>query len=101
MTTERITIGAVSDDVGEARDLPKPEEVVFDTLPDGLIDLPTACKKYGVNVQTANGWMRHGFIPRLGKIRAPGKGGANVTSERVFAEVAADPVKPGGRRRRK
>ena len=33
-------------------------DVVYDALPDGLIDLPTACREHGVNIQTANGWWR-------------------------------------------
>ena len=83
------------------KDLPEePAEVVYDVLPEGLIDLPSACERYGVNVTTANGWMRKGQITRLGKKRAPGKGGANVTSETAFVERMRRPNDVGGRPRK-
>lgn len=74
-----------------------PADVVYDELPDGLIDLPSACREHGVNIQTANGWMRKGQIPRLGKLKAPGKGGANVTSAIEFKRMASRPLNHGGR----
>ena len=76
---------------------PPTADVVYDELPDGLIDLPSACRKYGVNRQTANGWMRKGQIPYLGKIKAPARGGGyNVTSLSAFlARKDADPAKGG------
>ena len=74
---------------------------IYDTLPDGLIDLPSACRKYGVNSQTANGWMRKGMIPLMGKLRAPARGGGyNITSERSFKECMSSPKKLGGRPRK-
>ena len=72
--------------------------VIYDALPPGLIDLPSAARKYGVNLKTATGWLKRGRIPRMGKIRAPGRGGGyNITSEREFAEMAKLPKNVGGR----
>ena len=64
-------------------------DVVYDELPDGLIDLPSACRKYGVKRQTANGWMRKHDIPYLGRLRAPAPGGGyNVTDEIAFKRMS-------------
>ncbi len=72
---------------------PKDEgAVIYDELPDGLIDLPTASKKYGVKVRTAAGWWHRGLLPRIGKLRAPAAGGGyNVTVEDAFKEMATCP----------
>ena len=79
---------------------PEPEgAVIYDELPPGLIDLPSASRKYGVNIQTANGWLRRGVIPRMGKLRAPG-GGHNVTCEAAIANMASRPRNVGGRPRK-
>ena len=74
-------------------------EVIYDELPEGLIDLPSACRKYGVNRHTANGWMRRGMLPRKGRTRAPG-GQLSVTDEAAFRQLAAQPVNVGGRPRK-
>ena len=75
--------------------------VIYDELPPGLIDLPSASKKYGINLKTATGWLRRGRIPRMGRIRAPGRGdGYNVTCETASAEMARLPKNYGGRPRK-
>ena len=78
---------------------PPTAEVIYDELPEGLIDLPSACRKYGVNRHTANGWMRRGMLPRKGRTRAPG-GQLSVTDEAAFRQLAAQPVNVGGRPRK-
>ena len=72
-------------------------EVIYDEVPEGLIDLPSACRKYGVNLNTANGWVRRGLIARMGKLRAPGDGGVNVVGKKAFVELASRPRNVGGR----
>ena len=85
-----------SPQVNEAEPAPA-AEVIYAELPEGLIDLPSACRKYGVNRQTANGWLQRGLIPRMGKLRAPGDGGVNVVGEDDFKEVLSRPRNVGGR----
>ena len=76
--------------------------VVYQDVPAGLIDLPSAARKYGVNLKTAGGWLRRGLIPRMGKLRAPGPGGGyNLTCETAFAGMARLPKNYGGRPRKR
>ena len=72
-------------------------DVIYEpgNLPDGLIDLPSACKEYQVNLQTANGWLQRGLLKRRGKLHAPG--GVNVVSSEEFASVVHQPKNKGGR----
>jgi hypothetical protein len=75
--------------------------VIYDELPPGLIDLPSASRKYGVNLKTATGWLKRGRIPKMGKLRAPGPGGGyNLTCETAFKEMAGLPKDHGGRPRK-
>ena len=103
MVAERVNARRISDahdivGVLDATETPPedPGDVIYEPgeLPEGLIDLPSAAKKYGINVKTAQGWLRRDIIPRLGKVRAPG-GGYNVTCEETFAMIAANPPKTG------
>ena len=85
---------------GSGSPTPDAAEAIYDELPDELIDLPSACRKYGVNPNTANGWVRRGVIARMGKLRAPGDGGVNVVEKRAFVELASRPRNVGGRPRK-
>ena len=69
-----------------------------DQLPEGLIDLPSACKEYGLNRGRLTMWLKRGRIPRLGKLKgaAPG-GGFVVTSITAIEECLRSPPNKGGR----
>ena len=85
--------------VNDAEPAPAAEHV-YDELPEGLIDVPSACRAYGLNRRTVNGWIRRGLIPKLGKLRAPA-GHVNVTDHAAIVKFASQPVNPGGRPRKR
>ena len=64
-------------------------------LPDGLIDLPSASKKFGIPVRTLQSWIHRGKLPRRGKLRArsPG-GGYTVTEQAAILYCRDNPRKP-------
>ena len=76
MTRERLTQGA---DV--------PEIPLFDELPDGLIDVPTAARKYGRSTGTLRVWARSGLLTVVGRLRASAPGGGYLVVREV--DVAA------------
>lgn len=64
-------------------------------LPDGLIDLPSAAKKYGIPVRTLQSWIYRGKLPRRGKLRARSPGGGYTVTEREAILFCRDnPRKP-------
>lgn len=59
-----------------------------DTLPDGLIDLPSATKKYGCQNARMRKWIARGRIIAHGRLRAPAPGGGYlVIAERDLIEM--------------
>ena len=71
-------------------------------LPDGLIDLPTASRKYGVNGSTMRRWVISGKIPSRGRLKAPARGGGYlVLSEAELVDYINAPRNKGGRPRGK
>lgn len=78
---------------------PKDEGVViYDELPPGLIDLPTASRKYGVKNATMRYWISKGHIKLAGRKKAPAAGGgyAVVCEDKLFDYIKA-PRNKGGR----
>jgi hypothetical protein len=80
---------------------PENEGVVIyepDELPEGLIDLPTASKRYGVNNTTMRSWVAKGLVQAKGRLRAPAaKGGYVVVSEADLCTYMNSPRNKGGR----
>ena len=77
-----------------ANDLP-----IYTELPEGLIDLATAVKQYGLNYRTAHGWINKGELSVLGKVR--GRGGLRfLVCEATVARMSKMPKKKGGRPRK-
>ena len=73
------------------------EEVIYvaGNLPEGLIDLPSASKKYGISVKTLRSWVQRGKLPRMGRLRARAAGGGYiVTSEAQILYCRDNPRKP-------
>ena len=75
----------------------KPNQVpMYDELPKGLIDLPTAGKKYGLNTGTVRGWVNKGELEVAGRLRAPAPGGGYlVVSEDELLTHIAEPRNKG------
>ena len=80
----------------DADDLP-----IYTELPEGLIDLPTARKKYGCTRDRFANWVRQGQIEVRGRLRAPAKGGGYlVVSEAELEHRLATVSEKGGRPRK-
>ena len=72
--------------------------VIYDELPPGLIDLPSASRKYGIALGTLHQWAYRGKIPRLGRLRGRAtRGGFVVTSEQNLIMEMSKPKNKGGR----
>ena len=71
-------------------------EVIYDELPEGLIDLQSAATVHGCNVRTLQSWVDRGVLKVHGKLRrsAPG-GGVRLVSKADLAERLTNPVKRG------
>ena len=64
-------------------------------LPDNLIDLPSAAKKYGIPVRTLRGWVHRGRLPRRGRLKGKASGGGYiVTEESAILYCRDNPRKP-------
>ena len=69
---------------------------VFNELPAGLIDVPSAVKKYGCQNSTLRKWIARGLLSSHGRLRAPARGGGYlVVSEDQLMERLASPSKRG------
>ena len=74
---------------------------IFDELPDGLIDVPTASKKYFRSKSTLYQWIQRGYVTVVGRLKAPARGGGYlVIPESEIAAHVAKPVNKGGRPRK-
>ena len=77
--------------------LTDPDNIIYerDELPEGLIDLPSASKKYKIPVDTLRRWVQRGKLPRRGRMRgrSPG-GGYIVTVEAEILYCRDNPRKP-------
>ncbi len=68
------------------------DDVVYEpgNLPEGLIDLPSASKKYGIKVGTLRYWVHVGKLPRKGRLRAPAAGGGYIVTEDAMIPYCRD-----------
>ena len=82
-------------DLDTARsDLPEADRV-YAELPDGLITVPAAVKKYGYNRNTLHSWVRKGHVESKGKLRTGhGVGGGSILIS--VAELLAFSSPPKG-----
>ena len=58
--------------------LPCDRELVFDELPEGMIDLPSATRVFGISNQTLHSWVKTGRVLSMGRIRGPARGGGLI-----------------------
>ena len=71
---------------------------VFTELPEGLIDLPSAAKKYGINQRTMYNWVHRGRVKARGRLRAPTTGGGYLAvCEDELVTFMERPRDKGGR----
>lgn len=68
-------------------------------LPEGLIDLPSASKQYGISVVTLRSWVQRGELPRLGRLRARSPGGGCVVTDEASIVYCRDHPQKGGRKK--
>ena len=79
----------------DVEDLP-----IYDELPEGLIDLPTAAERYKRPRDTFRTWIRRGHIRAVGRLRAASPGGGYlVVRESELVAYFKAPRNPGGRPR--
>ena len=51
---------------------------VYEQLPPGMIDLPSASIKYGINGPTLRAWVRRGYLEEIGRLKARSPGGGYI-----------------------
>ena len=73
-------------------------EPVYDELPPGLIDLPSAAKKYGINRGTIRHWVKRGNVPSQGRLKGAARGGGYLLiREDDLLKYMVGPRDKGGR----
>ena len=75
-----------------------PDQLPFyDELPEGLITVSEACKKYRRSPRTLRRWWSNGYIRLMGRLRAPARGGGYlvVSTDEIEAHIADPPYKIG------
>ena len=53
-------------------------DTVYTKLPPGLITVPDAAKKYGINRRTIQAWLRQSKLDKKGRLRGSARGGGYV-----------------------
>ena len=89
-----VTNGHAVVDYGESPEgrFPLPDDaLIYREVPEGLIDLPTAVKKYGLKTRTVQDWVSQGHVAVHGRLRAPARGGGYlvVNEEELVAYITA------------
>ena len=51
---------------------------IYDELPPGLIDLPSAADLHDRSLGTLHTWIRRGRLPVVGRLRASARGGGRL-----------------------
>ena len=86
----------------EAEFLQYDPEAVYDEVPSGLIDLPTAIIKYGVNPNTLRGWVARRHLTICGRLKGSAtRGGFVLIREAELIARMALPRNKGGRPRKR
>lgn len=79
-----------------------PDDVIYEPgeLPEGLIDLPSASRKYGIPVKTLRSWVHRGKLPRCGRLKARAAGGGYIVVQDAMIQYCRDnPLKTGRKKR--
>ena len=80
-------------------DLNEEEPIYTDTeVPEGLIDLPRAARKYGHRIARLQRWVQRGHLKVYGRLKAPARGGGYLLlNEGELLERMSAPPNKGGR----
>ena len=74
---------------------------IFDELPDGLIDLTEAAKRYRKSAGVLRQWVYRGHLEEIGRLRSRGRnGGSIVIREADLLAKLNEPPSKGGRPRK-
>ena len=70
---------------------------IYNSIPDDLITVTDACKKYKRSVTTLRRWWRNGYIQLMGRVRGPAPGGGYllVSVDEIEAHISNPPYKRG------
>ena len=76
-------------------------EVIYppDAVPDGLIDLPSAARKYGIPAQQLYMWVVRGKLPRMGRVKAPAPGKGYILTDEAMIPYCRDNPRKRGRKK--
>ena len=79
----------------------EPDDVIYEpgNLPEGLIDLPSASKKYGIPVKTLRSWIYLGKLPKRGRLKARAPGGGYIVTVEADIEYCRDHPRKRGRKK--
>jgi hypothetical protein len=89
------------DDLDQSRLGAKRELPIFGELPNGLIDLPAAAKKYNCKRSTLNRWTINGSLRVVGRLKAAARGGGYiVVAEDQLVALLEQPRRQRGRPRK-
>ena len=77
------------------------DDVIYEpgALPEGLIDLPSASKKYGISVVTLRSWVQRGKLPRLGRLRGASPGRGYIVTDDAMIPYCRDNPRKTGRKK--
>ena len=76
-------------------------DTVYAELPEGLITLPEAARKYNVNRRTIQTWLRQNRLERKGRMKGSARGGGFVlVDESELVRYMNAPRSRGGRPRK-
>ena len=71
-------------------------EVIYDELPDGLIDLRAAAEKHGCSLYRLRQWAKRGHLPPQGRLKSPAPGGGVViVDDESIRRLLLDPPRSG------
>jgi hypothetical protein len=75
---------------------------IYTELPPGLIDLPSAAKKYDSKVGRFQNWVNRGYLQVHGRLRAPASGGGYlvVNEADLVAQMALAATRRGRPRKK-
>ena len=73
-------------------------DTIYTELPPGLIDLPSAAKKYSINRGTIRHWVKRGNVPSQGRLKGAARGGGYLLiREDDLLKYMVGPRDKGGR----
>ena len=95
MSVVLTTVSTYTPPIADEAECP---DSVYTELPPGLIDLPSAARKFNTPRGTLHAWVRRGHIHSYGRLPGPARGGGIVIlKESEIIERSLSPKSKGGR----